>query len=1041
MEDMSQETYASQPLQRTHSLHAVRNFLDPASPVQSQVDEVVEDNSNDDDDEEEEDLSLELQSGENWMCLSTSAHLLASQSPYSSHPRAPHASMLNVASLLNAPPDLNPEASSSLPLKGPFLMIDIDGDYCTMKDIRLRPPEPENEEDGDDDDDDDEANGNSHYRFSICRKATCSLVMSSWDHISFTRRLIHFYEGDRLILWETSDLSPTAVPSAPQICLVWQHKLETVLETDDDGQMVSQLEFDETQQTMMEEDRTSSEQQVLTQAESSIRQPLTQPEESDVEKNTDPVEDEDDDETVDPRDAKAGATKPQPQTRKTPKAEQNGDLTETQQSLQNNLKECVAIASAMKEKTEHVETEDDVQPSLESSKTKQTELVETEDDVHPHVETPRTKPSRGSQQQDDLRSPDLLSDSPTECADTNPTKKNLNATQFSKETECVAGKDTAEPAPLVDEDTVSTDGEKPEPSRPASEMPKGGKDASPQKLTHKECYQIDSQETLTEPESGGLFEHNSKDNAREDSNSQSGSQATVAKVQKGLVSLKDENGDLQIAEAKAKSPGEKDTVLCDILPPKEQARDDNVEDSDDTTLEKALEKDVSLQKAENEDTKEVSLVEGGDVERRVAGHATQDAALMLANMARETTECAQAPGEQAHESNDLNVCEEPVVDIGRSIALALGTKTRADGASPAVDSEDAGEETVLGVGDSEKNTVQDSPTEKGSNRIAPDKDHGPEDSAKPKLVARSDSPTKQDDEGDASARDDERLDDNPISSSAVDVLQSAKSAGSISASDPQPRPSAEDSQPLPSGEKASSKQTRSSEHPAEQVAEKDSGAPCPSKPSQPKRTRQKKRGADEAAESIEGGSGALGQSKAVQGKRTRQKNGEEDTAADSTGDHAAGKAESGTNGTSACTGRTRRSAQSMRTEGTLTEIQSRQSKDVTQKDETDEAVSVGVVATPRKRRASQKEHAVEEKASKRKKKPEEEKPSRTRRSSTTTTTTRAKATGRATKSAPSTRKRDTSGTVTEEASQVHLLVTGGNILTREEKTVRVHVRR
>lgn len=366
------QTVAGGILPKTHSLMARPDLLGRAPSSQS-----------DDDEDDAEDLSLDLVPGENWMSLTTTNYLCASQSSVSTRPVEPYAAIQPWSrSLLSSsfsPPSLHPGDEETL--KGSFLMIDIDDQYCTVKDIRIKLPS-KNHEGAD----------NSHYRFSICRPNKHSWRLpSTWDHVSFTRRLFHLQEGDKLVLWETSNTDPSSKPTSADLRCVWEKAYQAIVETDtDDGDfMVSQLEMDMTQtQDVHHQTAAPQDQMVLTQPsiEQSLTQKspplLTQPE-SPKKPDADRNEEDDDDSTIDPRLGKPAIAKPIIGANKTGKPSRNSENTETQQSLQADLKQCIEIASEIRERKDL-------------------------------LETPKTKPSRPLVDTEQIRSPDLLDDSSVE---------------------------------------------------------------------------------------------------------------------------------------------------------------------------------------------------------------------------------------------------------------------------------------------------------------------------------------------------------------------------------------------------------------------------------------------------------------------------------------------------------------------------------------------------------------------------------------------------------------------------------------------------
>ena len=416
---MSQsQILSSQMLPKSHSLLAVRHLLDSGEVplfASQRVDEKhnyhhfeAGNGENEEEEEEEEDLSLDLSPGENWMSLTTSSHLLATQNSLSPYPVAPIASIHPLLS--NHSPSLNPlqglqsceeqgdshdtksgdndstDAGSTMahasPLKGCFLMIDIDNEYCTVKDIRLNPPAPPQST----------GNGNNvasenptHYRFSICRKNQTLRVPSSWEHISFTRQQRHLHKGDRLILWETNKTERAVIPSTSDVCCIWEKSYDITVETTTDAEEmnVSQLEVEETQ-TVVDPIIQHGNKAVLTQQSSTagqllLTQPLTsaplstQPEsprqslsQGNEEENGDDTngdncvdgndEDDDDDVTVDPRDEVAAGDKETLQITKDAKENNNHKASDpkesqSQPSLRGNLQACIALANELTETT------------------------------------------------------------------------------------------------------------------------------------------------------------------------------------------------------------------------------------------------------------------------------------------------------------------------------------------------------------------------------------------------------------------------------------------------------------------------------------------------------------------------------------------------------------------------------------------------------------------------------------------------------------------------------------------------------------------
>ena len=315
--------------------------------------------------EEEEDLSLDLPPGENWMFLTTSYHLLPSQqASQSRHPIAPHASIHPVSAFTSSKhpaPSLHPGGDyDSLSIKTCFLVIDIDNEYCTVKDIRIMPPSAVVARD-DEDNVNEEGKAdenNKHYRFSICRRTHALQLPATWIHFSFTRRLCHLHHGDRLILWETSDSNPNALPSLSRVCCVWEKVYQTTVETgDEEDMMVSQLEVDDTNIESEGATNTQLEQVLLTQGTaahvSSLTSPplATQPESPKKQKQSiDDNDDDEDDITVDPRESIAPIGMEKTLIRGKTESQHARDTSEAEQTLQPDIRDCFVIASRLQER-------------------------------------------------------------------------------------------------------------------------------------------------------------------------------------------------------------------------------------------------------------------------------------------------------------------------------------------------------------------------------------------------------------------------------------------------------------------------------------------------------------------------------------------------------------------------------------------------------------------------------------------------------------------------------------------------------------------
>jgi hypothetical protein len=387
----------------------------------------------------EEDSSLDLPQGENWMCFmatsSSTSFLLSSstQNTNTAQTTPVLASILPWSSLVDKdthrqPHLLHPGTTTST--TSSFLMLDVDGEHCTIKDIRTHPPIQEQQhqqthkDDMMQDDQDKEPPGTTHFRISICRRQQTLSLPSTWEHLSFTRQLRHLESGDRLVLWETSNVDDVhCVPSVIDVRCVWEKvytaTVEMTTNNDDDDMMVSQLEDNETyatehpctepQEQQHQQQRhflftqassgggeaslgggqllTQATQFFATQPESAVRlasqigstqktsSPSSHPDNDDMEQeeDEDDDDDDDDDETVDPREGMHAAME-EVQQEEDDINQSEGEVgvvgnnflsnsPETNRSLRTNLQECLALASALKEEQVTFQTPEKTKPS------------------------------------------------------------------------------------------------------------------------------------------------------------------------------------------------------------------------------------------------------------------------------------------------------------------------------------------------------------------------------------------------------------------------------------------------------------------------------------------------------------------------------------------------------------------------------------------------------------------------------------------------------------------------------------------------------
>ena len=216
------DTKDETPVAKSHSLVAIPRLLAFDAAAAAAASQHADD--------EEEDKDLSLTPGENWLCLSTSSFLLSTQGSQSSV--LPSIVPLRLLSA-DAAPFIHPDEDYVDKRKTSFLMIDIDGNHCTVKDIRMQVPL------------DEEETAILHYRFSICRPSAGGIMAlpASWEHISFTRKLRHLRPGDRFILWESTSADPYAIPSVADVLVVWNKSYQAVVDASDkDDMMMSQLE-------------------------------------------------------------------------------------------------------------------------------------------------------------------------------------------------------------------------------------------------------------------------------------------------------------------------------------------------------------------------------------------------------------------------------------------------------------------------------------------------------------------------------------------------------------------------------------------------------------------------------------------------------------------------------------------------------------------------------------------------------------------------------------------------------------------------------